>query len=195
MKVALLNPPWTFEHSIYFGCRAPHLPIELGASQVLLERAGHSVLLRDGLLDELDIAAMAHECAGFDADMIVVTTAPTYLFWRCAQPELRIPRLLLDALRIACPRAVLVVVGPHGSATPEAALRKLGADVVVRGECEEVVTALFDYWMDQPEELPQGYFDEVAEEGLARVVADYIAGMTDAFILLQYAAIKRTVRR
>ena len=62
-------------------------------------------------------------------------------------------------------------------------------------KAEEVVTALFDYWMDQPGELPQGYFDEVAEEGLARVVADYIAGMTDSFILLQYAAIKRTVRR
>ena len=32
--------------------------------------------------------------------------------------------------------------GRHGSATPETALRKLGCDVVVRGECEEVVAAL-----------------------------------------------------
>jgi dGTPase len=35
----------------------------------------------------------------------------------------------------------------------------------------------------------------VQTEGLARTVADYIAGMTDSFILLQYAQIKRTVRR
>ena len=28
MKVALINPPWRFENSIYFGCRAPHLPLE-----------------------------------------------------------------------------------------------------------------------------------------------------------------------
>ena len=142
MKVALLTPPWSFEHSIYFGCRAPHLPIELGAARALLERAGHHTLLRDGKLDELDIPAMAADCAAFRPDMIVVTTAPTYLFWRCAQPELRVPRLLLDALRAACPGARLVAVGPHGSATPEAALRKLGADAVVRGECEEVVLAL-----------------------------------------------------
>lgn len=142
MKIALLNPPWTFEHSIYFGCRAPHLPIELGASKTLLEQAGHATLMRDGLLDELDIGGMAEACAGFAPDMIVVTTAPTYLFWRCAQPELRLPRMMLDALRVACPRATLVAVGPHGSATPDAALRKLGADIVVRGECEEVVLAL-----------------------------------------------------
>jgi dGTPase len=61
-------------------------------------------------------------------------------------------------------------------------------------KAEEVVTALFDYWINDPEELPQSYFDEVEEEGLARVVADYIAGMTDSFILLQYAQIKRAVR-
>jgi dGTPase len=59
----------------------------------------------------------------------------------------------------------------------------------------EVVSALFKYWMEEPEELPQGYIDEIETEGLARVVADYIAGMTDSYILLQYARIKRTVRR
>jgi dGTPase len=62
-------------------------------------------------------------------------------------------------------------------------------------KAEEVVTTLFDHWINDPEELPQGYFEEVKDEGLARVVADYIAGMTDSFILLQYARIKRSVRR
>lgn len=62
-------------------------------------------------------------------------------------------------------------------------------------KAEEVVKALFDFWIDFPAELPQGYIDEVSAEGLARVVADYIAGMTDAFILQQYAVIKRAVRR
>ena len=35
-----------------------------------------------------------------------------------------------------------VAVGPHGSVTPAATLRKLGADAVVRGECEDVIAAL-----------------------------------------------------
>jgi dGTPase len=62
-------------------------------------------------------------------------------------------------------------------------------------KAEEVVTELFNFWMDYPEELPQGYFDRSESEGVARTVADYIAGMTDSFILLQYAAMKRMVRR
>ena len=32
MKVALVNPNWRFDGSIYFGCREPHLPLELGIS-------------------------------------------------------------------------------------------------------------------------------------------------------------------
>jgi dGTPase len=61
-------------------------------------------------------------------------------------------------------------------------------------KAEEVVTALFEHWINDPEELPVGHFEAVQNEGLARVVADYIAGMTDSFILLQYAQIKRAVR-
>jgi dGTPase len=62
-------------------------------------------------------------------------------------------------------------------------------------KAEEVVSMLFDYWMNDPGELPPSHFEEVENEGLARVVADYIAGMTDSFILMQFAEIKRAVRR
>ncbi len=143
MRVALLNPPWDFAGSIYFGCREAHLPVELGACRVLLERAGHEVLMLDGLLQGMDAAAMAREVAAFGPAMTVVTTAPSYLFWRCAQPELRVPRAMVEALRGAGGvGGVVVAVGPHGSSTPAATLRKLGCDVVVRGECEEAVVAL-----------------------------------------------------
>jgi len=140
MRVALVNPTWGFEHSIYFGCREPHLPLELGYCKALLERAGHQVILLDGHITNTPIAALADAAAGFAPDMTVVTTAPTYLFWRCAQPELRVPREFLLALGER--GGTKVAVGPHGSATPGATLRKLGVDVVVLGECEEIVAAL-----------------------------------------------------
>ena len=38
------------------------------------------------------------EVAGFGADMTVVATAPSYLFWRCAPPELRVPARFLRTL-------------------------------------------------------------------------------------------------
>ncbi len=61
-------------------------------------------------------------------------------------------------------------------------------------KAESVVTGLFEFWMSEPEELPESYFAEIETEGLARVVADYIAGMTDNFILMQYADVRRKVR-
>ncbi len=62
-------------------------------------------------------------------------------------------------------------------------------------KAEEVVKSLFAHWVESPEELPKSYIEEISGEGLARVIADYIAGMTDSFILQQYAAAKRIVRR
>ena len=140
MRVALVNPPWSFDGSIYFGCRDEHLPLELGYAKALLQRAGHEARLFDGALDGLDTAGIAGAVAEYRPDMTVVTTAPTYLFWRCAQPELRVPRAFLDALAGRGGRTV--AVGPHGSATPGSALGKLGCDLVVRGECEEAVVEL-----------------------------------------------------
>ena len=140
MRVALVNPTWSFTDSIYFGCREPHLPLELGCSKALLEAAGYEAVLFDGNLDGQDLEALADAVAAARPDMTVVTTAPTYLFWRCAQPELTVPRAFLDRLGARGGRTV--AVGPHGSTTPETTLRKLGCDVVVRGECEEVLVEL-----------------------------------------------------
>jgi len=61
-------------------------------------------------------------------------------------------------------------------------------------KAEEVVTALFNFWAESPEELPDGYVEEIAADGIPRVVADYIAGMTDAYILQHYIAVKRRPR-
>jgi anaerobic magnesium-protoporphyrin IX monomethyl ester cyclase len=140
MRVALVNPPWRFEGSIYFGCREPHLPFELGYADALLRQAGHETLLLDCHLCDRSTEAACKDIETFGAEMTVVTTAPTYLFWRCAPPELRVPAQFLQTLGRRGGRTV--AVGPHGSVTPKVTLRKLGVDAVVRGECEHVVAAL-----------------------------------------------------
>ncbi|HLH03860.1 MAG TPA: TIGR04295 family B12-binding domain-containing radical SAM protein [Bryobacteraceae bacterium] len=139
MRFALINPHWSFEGSIYFGCREPHLPLEFGYSEQLLEQEGHDCLLLDGLLDGISNDEIVRQVKAFEPDYTVITTAPTYLFWRCAPPEMRIPRELADRLRGT---GRLVMVGPHASTTPRATLRKTGADYAVLGECEEVLLDL-----------------------------------------------------
>ena len=98
------------------------------------------MLLLDAHLLDLGLDEVRAELRAFGPDMSVLTTAPTYLFWRCPPPELRVPQELAAAVREDA--GVLVAVGPHGSATPGPVLDKLGADVVVMGECEEVLARL-----------------------------------------------------
>lgn len=142
MKIALINPAWSFEGSIYFGCREPHLPLELGYARALLEERGHEVRLLDAQLAGADLPALCGEVEALRPDVTVLTTAPSYLFWRCAPPELRVPIQTARALRPHTER--LVVVGPHASTTPRAVLAKVGADALVMGECEGVLPALVE---------------------------------------------------
>ncbi|MGE5489076.1 MAG: TIGR04295 family B12-binding domain-containing radical SAM protein [bacterium] len=144
MRYALVNPPWTFEGSIYFGCREPHLPLEFGYAKVLLERAGHEVLIVDGQLESLSRAEVRRRVAEFAPDIAVVTTAPSYLFWRCAPPELRVPQQTVANLRGTAGK--LVAIGPHASSTPRATLRKLGVDGAVLGEAEDILPKLAGEW-------------------------------------------------
>ena len=140
MRVALVNPPWSFEGSIYFGCREPHLPLELGYADAMLRLAGHQTLLLDCHLCVRSVEEACQDIETFGAEMTVVTTAPTYLFWRCAPPELRIPGEFFKTLGRRGGRKV--AVGPHGSVTPAVTLRKLGAEAIVLGECEHVIAAM-----------------------------------------------------
>jgi len=139
VKWALVNPSWTFDGSIYFGCREPHLPLEYGYAKALLERTGHEVALFDGQLDA-GTFDLRTALAAWSPDYTVITTAPSYLFWRCPPPELRVPQDVVTAIRDVA--GTIVAVGPHASTTPGATLRKLGAHVAVLGECEEILPQL-----------------------------------------------------
>ena len=55
-----------------------------------------------------------------------------------------------------------------------------------KDEAERVISDLFAYWMEHPETLPRNYQEKAKEESLPRIICDYIAGMTDPFILEQY---------
>jgi dGTPase len=55
-----------------------------------------------------------------------------------------------------------------------------------KDEAERVVRDLFGYWMEDPKMLPRNYQEKAKEESLPRIICDYIAGMTDPFILEQY---------
>ena len=88
-------------------------------------------------MDGLNHQQLIDRVARSRPDYAVVTSAPSYLFWRCAPPELRIPQEVCREVRPFARN--IIMVGPHASTTPRATLKKTGADVVVLGECEEIL--------------------------------------------------------
>ena len=88
---------------------------------------------------ELDIEEVKQRIEKIKPDFLVIPTAPSYLFWRCPPPELRVPQQWFHALECG---AIKVAIGPHASATPASTLRKLNCDVAFRGEPDQVLPKL-----------------------------------------------------
>jgi anaerobic magnesium-protoporphyrin IX monomethyl ester cyclase len=139
MKFALVNPNWTFGGSTYFGCPEPHFPLELLSAREMLRKEQHEVLLIDAFMESLSPAEVVQRLNAFDEDFLVIPTAPSYLFWRCPQPELRVPAAWINALKRD---SRVVVIGPHGSVTPQSTLAKTGAEIVLRGEPDQTLPQL-----------------------------------------------------
>jgi dGTPase len=55
-----------------------------------------------------------------------------------------------------------------------------------RDAAGEKVGVLFRLFMEQPEKLPATYQQQAAQQPLHRLVCDYIAGMTDKFLIARY---------
>jgi hypothetical protein len=75
----------------------------------------------------------------FHPDFLVIPTAPSYLFWRCPPPELRVPREYFSRLQTDAKK---VAIGPHTSATPGPVIKKLDIDIAMRGEPDETLPKL-----------------------------------------------------
>ena len=54
---------------------------------------------------------------------------------------------------------------------------------------KKVIADLFNFWMENPDQLPANYREQIGPESHPRVICDYIAGMTDNFILEQHRQI------
>lgn len=141
MKFALINPNWDFKGSTYFGCQDPHVPLELMFAYDQIRASGHEPLLVDAQTGQLSVEEAKRRVDAFQPDFLVIPTAPSYLFWRCPPPELRVPMEWIKGLDS---KAVKVVIGPHSSATPAATIQKTGCDVAMRGEPDQTIPQLAD---------------------------------------------------
>ena len=57
------------------------------------------------------------------------------------------------------------------------------------GKAKMMLTKLFEYYVNHPEELPADFQPQLSFDGLERIVCDYIAGMTDNYAVDKYSEI------
>ncbi len=94
----------------------------------------------------------------------------------------------LDEIRRA-PRRLAALSGPMEAERVRvkgflyANLYNTPAQEQEHAHAEEVVLELFGFLMSDPGLLPEDHRAQIPSEGLARTVADYIAGMTDSYIV------------
>jgi dGTPase len=95
----------------------------------------------------------------------------------------------------ACPRR-LVALGPsmasENKKTKEFLFARLYSPQNVdsdRKRLTRCIRSLFAYYLKHPRSLPSYYFRQSQEEPLHRVVCDYIAGMTDHYLLEQHGKV------
>ena len=89
--------------------------------------------------------------------------------------------------------ARLVALSPRGAAENKGLKKFLYRNLyahhdisVERKRIVRSVEGLFKYFLQHPRSLPPSYFGKTQQEPAYRVVCDYIAGMTDNYLLDQY---------
>ena len=56
-------------------------------------------------------------------------------------------------------------------------------------KAKDMLKRLFDYYYNNPEQLPTDFHPQMSFDGLERTVADYIAGMTDNYAVDKFTEI------
>ena len=184
MKVLFINPNWhRLPARAFPGCKRPHHPLELLYPATILKNSCQ-VKVVDAFLQRLSDEELGRQVKSFNPDIAVVTTAPSYLYWRCCPTDISIPAAAARLIRSSC-GASIILIGPHPTVSPQWVLDECRADLVVRGEPELALAQLIDGGLDDTQ--VEGLFSRDRDSGVATVEDLDLLPRID-FSLLPYGA-------
>jgi anaerobic magnesium-protoporphyrin IX monomethyl ester cyclase len=138
MSLVLLTPNWRLATGLA-GTDTLHpppaWPLEWGYVLASTQKRIKTVVLDDYVSDGHPRLLNASHGVAL-ADAVVISTTPSYLYWRCPPLGLEVVAAYVEALRQVAPRATVLLVGPHGTVSPRETLRRTGADAALRGEVD-----------------------------------------------------------
>lgn len=141
MKVCALTPNWSLSSGLYptDTIKPPRsFPLEWSylRRDIRLNNPDLKFTVSDEYLRPRSMRKFTSSEAEDPADIYIISTAPSYLFWRCAPTSLELVSRYVAATRAAAPAAQIILVGPHATAEPSSTLEWTGADFALRGEID-----------------------------------------------------------
>jgi dGTPase len=161
----------------------------LDSGILTLEQVREGVAIFRGFHDDVlrEFPAGSQKMAIYEALKRVLDAMVTDLLEETARQVAALGATTIDAVRCAPHR--LAALSPEIEAARGASKEFLytylyNSPVIeeAHAHATEVVQGLFDALINDPALLPEDDRAQIASEGLARTVADYIAGMTDSYI-------------
>lgn len=135
MNVFLINPNWNLHNNVFTATiTQPVYPLELLYTATMLSDTC-CVGIYDAHLKNASNDELKKELIRFNPDIVVIETAPTYLFWRCCPLDIDLPARTVEIVKRST-TAKIILIGPHPSSSPSWALEKTRADFLIRGEFE-----------------------------------------------------------
>ena len=104
----------------------------------------------------------------------------------------RINTLVMDAIRASRDQDTILQtpeVGEAMLALKDFMFANVYTNPLAKGEegkAQKMLQAMFEYYCENPDELPSDFQNIRLEEGVERAVCDYIAGMTDPFAVQKF---------
>lgn len=129
--------------------------------------------IRAGILSEEDLPSCVHKELG-------------------CRKSVRIDTLVRDVISESMDKNDIVYSDTVGSAAAE--FRSFMFDRVYRNPVAKreetkvygIISGIFNYYIKNPKNLPEDYLALIEEDGLERVVCDYVSGMTDKYAIYKY---------
>lgn len=166
MKVLFINPNWQYLSGDHFpGCKKPHQPLELLYPASILSK-NHTVEIIDAFLLNLTDDELLQMIKKNEPDVIIITTAPSYLYWRCCPLDISNPLKISKQIKSKF-LVNLIIIGPHATVSPEWVIRESRADFIIRGEPEISLSEFINSEFNNTEIT--GLFSKTVNNGIAVV--------------------------
>ncbi|MFH0831794.1 MAG: B12-binding domain-containing radical SAM protein [archaeon] len=141
-KILLLNPNWRHLEKVGRMSKITSgIPLELLYIAGSLKKLNLEFKIIDLWGSDKNLQDFKPEIS--DASIIVINTAPSYLYWRDGTIDCELPRKIVQEVRAMNPQIKIIVIGPHGTVLPESIASK-DIDYLIRGEPDLIAAKLIE---------------------------------------------------